>query len=111
MGAVSKLTPKKSPSLSALAAALGREGGKAKTRQTGRSARKGGAEAENTMSTTKKPLTLTEFSRLGGKVGGKAKTPAKIAAVRQNGRQGGRPRKGPTCSRCGVEWETHQPCR
>lgn len=28
-----------------------------------------------------------------GRIGGKAKTPAKIAAVRKNGKLGGRPRK------------------
>ena len=36
---------------------------------------------------------LSEIGRKGGKIGGKSKSPAKLAAVRRNAKQGGRPPK------------------
>jgi len=36
---------------------------------------------------------LTAAARLMGRKGGKATTPAKVAASRENGRRGGRPRR------------------
>ena len=43
------------------------------------------------------PVTKSEMRRvfgyIGGKKGGKSRSPAKIAAVRENGKKGGRPKR------------------
>jgi general stress protein YciG len=36
---------------------------------------------------------MREMGRKGGVVGGRSKSPAKVAAARENGKMGGRPKK------------------
>ena len=43
---------------------------------------------------TKKNPAAVSLGRLGGIASGKVKSPAKAAAARENGKKGGRPRKG-----------------
>jgi len=38
---------------------------------------------------------MCEMGRKGGLVGGRSKSPARVSAVRENGRMGGRPKKSP----------------
>lgn len=49
------------------------------------------AWAATTTATQPNTLTITEFARMGGS----ARTEEKIAAARENGKKGGRPRKTP----------------
>lgn len=45
------------------------------------------------MARKKKPHDFTVSGRRGGKIGGLSRSPAKLAAVRENGKLGGRPPK------------------